>query len=137
MPRQPRLTTTTPIVSSNASAAYYNRRTTEIMTFGDYQDAARRTARADREWETRVSVAGLGLAGESGEVAELIKKLVGHGADEQKTREKVLDELGDVLWYVAEVASTFGLPLSSVAAHNVDKLRARYPEGFVTGGGNR
>jgi NTP pyrophosphatase (non-canonical NTP hydrolase) len=45
-------------------------------------------------------------------------------------REKLRNELGDVLWYVATMASDLGIPLSDVASANVDKLRKRYPEGF-------
>ncbi len=55
----------------------------------------------------------------------------------QKTRqgheldvEKVLDELGDVLWFAGELCDCMGISLEDVARHNIEKLRARYPEGF-------
>jgi len=70
----------------------------------------------------------LGLCGEAGEVAELLKKHLYHG--HPLDREKLRNELGDVLWYVATLASDLGIPLSDVASGNVDKLRRRYPEGF-------
>ena len=70
----------------------------------------------------------LGLCGEAGEVAELLKKHLYHG--HPLDREKLRNELGDVLWYVATLASDLGIPLSDVASANVDKLRRRYPEGF-------
>lgn len=70
----------------------------------------------------------LGIAGEAGEVADAIKKHLfhGHALDVEGLR----DELGDVLWYVATLAKTLGLSLDDVAAANVAKLKARYPEGF-------
>jgi NTP pyrophosphatase (non-canonical NTP hydrolase) len=70
----------------------------------------------------------LGLAGESGEYADLIKKHLFHS--HALDREKARKELSDVLWYVAVAAHQLGFTLSSVAQANVDKLRARYPDGF-------
>jgi NTP pyrophosphatase (non-canonical NTP hydrolase) len=84
---------------------------------------------------------GLGIAGEAGEVADIIKKTLYH--DEplplitHPRREAAREELGDVLWYVAAVASDWGLSLNDVAQGNIDKLRERYPNGFVRGGGVR
>jgi NTP pyrophosphatase (non-canonical NTP hydrolase) len=70
----------------------------------------------------------LGLAGEAGEVCELLKKHWGHGHD--LDQEKLKKELGDVLWYVAALAAQFQIELEDVAAANVAKLRSRYPQGF-------
>jgi NTP pyrophosphatase (non-canonical NTP hydrolase) len=71
----------------------------------------------------------LGLAGEAGEAAELVKKAVlhGHGLDV----DKLAKELGDVLWYVAALATTAGLSLGAIMAANIDKLQTRYPDGFA------
>lgn len=70
----------------------------------------------------------LGLAGEAGEVLDLFKKFwyQGHEPDDVK----VVEELGDVLYYAAMAAAALGVPLSDVANANVVKLRERYPEGF-------
>lgn len=97
------------------------------MTFDEYQKAAQRTSNTVDPDDKLVNGA-LGLAGESGEVADLVKKFMfqGHALD----TEKLLDELGDVLWYIAEVASGLGVTLEQIAQHNVDKLWARYPAGF-------
>ena len=76
------------------------------------------------------SVAGLGIASEAGEVADLLKKHLGHG--HELDREKLKKELGDVLWYVARIAQHFGMGLEDVARANVAKLRQRYPSGFST-----
>jgi NTP pyrophosphatase (non-canonical NTP hydrolase) len=76
-----------------------------------------------------VLIWALGLAGEAGEVADLLKKVHGHG--KPLDREQVKKELGDVLWYVANLADAHGFTLSEVAVTNVTKLRARYPRGFT------
>jgi NTP pyrophosphatase (non-canonical NTP hydrolase) len=72
----------------------------------------------------------LGLAGESGELLDLFKKWIFHGKplDEEHAKK----ELGDVLWYCAEIAHSFKWDLDEVMQMNVDKLKARYPEGFST-----
>jgi NTP pyrophosphatase (non-canonical NTP hydrolase) len=70
----------------------------------------------------------LGLAGEAGEFADMMKKHVGHG--HPLNRDKAKKELGDVLWYLATLADGLGLRLSDVADSNIEKLRARYPDGF-------
>jgi NTP pyrophosphatase (non-canonical NTP hydrolase) len=93
-----------------------------------YQQAARRTSRSDQELDMRLMVAALGLVGEAGEVADQIKKIVGHGHPVNPAH--LIEELGDVLWYLAEIAGLFGGSLGSAAVVNVRKLEARYPEGF-------
>lgn len=75
-----------------------------------------------------VAVFALGIAGEAGEVADLIKKHIGHGHELDKS--KLVRELGDVLWYVAGLATVLGVPLSEVAQVNISKLSKRYPNGF-------
>lgn len=82
----------------------------------------------------------LGLTGEAGEVANTVKKLSRDDAGlmTNERREKIIDELGDVLWYIAATASEVGLKLQDVAAYNVRKLRNRYGadgNGKVTGQG--
>lgn len=78
----------------------------------------------------RLAINALGVAGEAGEVADLVKKHVGHG--HALDRDKLAKELGDVLWYVAALAHDIGIDLSTVAALNIEKLRRRYPDGFST-----
>jgi NTP pyrophosphatase (non-canonical NTP hydrolase) len=102
----------------------------ERLSFGAYQQAAERTAnRKDVDTvEKRLANFALGLAGESGEACDLVKKHLFHG--HHLDRDKIKKELGDVLWYIATMAHTLGMRLEDVAQANVDKLRARYPEGF-------
>ena len=96
------------------------------MNLHEYQERAQRTARKDHP--LRLVVAALGLVGEAGECSELVKKHVGHGHGLDSV--KLCAELGDVLWYVAELASAAGLTLDEVAEANIQKLQARDPEGF-------
>lgn len=90
-----------------------------------YQQEALRTA-----GDIRPEILGLGIAGEAGEVADLLKKHLGHG--HPLDREKLIKELGDVLWYVAVLANWAGATLDEVAQVNVAKLKVRYPNGFST-----
>jgi NTP pyrophosphatase (non-canonical NTP hydrolase) len=99
-----------------------------VTTLDEYQTAAGRTAPQGLMDEKQIAVFALGIAGEAGEVAELIKKYVGHG--HPMDRDKLCKELGDVLWYVSALARSLGIPLSEVAQVNVAKLMKRYPEGF-------
>jgi len=73
-------------------------------------------------------VSALGLAGEAGGFANLVKKMTAY--DHTVDPRVVADELGDVLWYVAEAASSCGLNLGEIASQNVAGLSERYPEGF-------
>lgn len=76
----------------------------------------------------------LGLAGESGEVADLVKKWLFHGSySEEPPRERLTEELGDVLWYLQWLCCCLGITLDTLMAANMKKLRERYPERY--GGG--
>ncbi len=101
-----------------------------IETLNRYQVEALRSAASSADPAWRKNILALGLAGEAGEVIDLMKKEIGHGHPADPL--KVAVELGDVLWYVANLADAYGLSLSDVATMNIDKLRARYPEGFST-----
>ena len=70
----------------------------------------------------------MGLCGESGEAIDLMKKHLyqGHELD----REKLIKELGDVAWYLAETAWALDIPLEDILRGNLDKLKKRYPQGF-------
>lgn len=70
----------------------------------------------------------LGLTGEAGEVADIIKKHVFHGHDMDK--DEIIKELGDVCWYVALLSYAIDIPLEDILQKNIDKLKRRYPEGF-------
>lgn len=75
-----------------------------------------------------VIMASLGLSGEVGELNDMIKKWIFHQSDMDITHAK--KELGDIAWYLACMAYSFGWSLDEILQMNVDKLRARYPDGF-------
>lgn len=102
-----------------------------LLTFRQYQEEAERTLPPIERGETpnsRLAVMTLGLTGEAGEVAELVKKYLGHG--HYLHSDRLEWELGDVLWYIAALASSRGLSLERIARENLSKLRTRYPNGF-------
>jgi NTP pyrophosphatase (non-canonical NTP hydrolase) len=98
------------------------------LNMDEYQKLAERTSGAGKNGERRMIIAALGLAGESGEFANMVKKLTAHGHNIPV--EDLADELGDVLWYLSEAATACGLSLNEIARMNVAKLHARYPDGF-------
>jgi NTP pyrophosphatase (non-canonical NTP hydrolase) len=100
------------------------------VTFNEYQILAESTARrTDKDtYKERFCNFGLGIAGEAGEVADYLKKIVFH--EHAIDLDKLEKELGDVMWYVATIASTVNLKLDDVAEANIEKLKKRYPEGF-------
>lgn len=98
------------------------------MTFNDYQKEALRTASNAGNSLPRVLNGALGLCGEAGEFADILKKhyYQGHDLDEGH----LAKELGDILWYVAVAADALGIDLDTIAEMNVLKLQDRYPDGF-------
>jgi len=99
------------------------------MTFDEYQTLALRTA-ANTANDRLLLNGVMGLCGEAGECIDILKKhtFQGHELD----RDKLVDEMGDCLWYLATLAQGLDVALSDVARHNVEKLQKRYPEGFET-----
>ena len=95
----------------------------EKVSFDEYQQHAFNLISADGK-KDMVLNGVLGLAGEAGECCDIVKKVKfqGHTMD----KEHLIEEIGDVLWYVAETASGLGVSLSDVAQYNLDKLHKRY-----------
>ena len=107
------------------------------MNFSDYQKAAAKTA----IYPQRLEVVGLmytalGLAGESGELANKIKKMLRDNLAKEDIREFAKKELGDILWYIAETANQLGLDLDEIAEANVAKLASRKDRGALGGSGD-
>ena len=100
------------------------------MDFNEYQELALKTAADFYDIRTALGITALGLTGESGEVSDIVKKILGHG--HELDVEVITKELGDVLWYIAVMASALGVSLEDIAQGNIDKLKARYPNGFST-----
>lgn len=97
------------------------------MTANEYQKLAMRTINVEQS-EDRLLNAVFGLMGEVGEVTDMVKKIWWHGHDIEKP--KLLDELGDVLWYVVLATDALGETLEEVMNRNIIKLKTRYPDGF-------
>lgn len=104
--------------------------TLSIMGFMFYQHEAMRTKAHYMSKQEQIINGALGLAGEGGEVCDLIKKHLAHGHILQV--EDVEKELGDILWYIAEICDALGLDMGIVARKNIEKLVERYPQGFST-----
>jgi NTP pyrophosphatase (non-canonical NTP hydrolase) len=107
-----------------------------MMTFDEYQQAARKTAvYPDSQ---RVVYPALGLAGEAGEVANKVKKIYRDDAGQVtfERRQQVAGELGGVLWYVAAICSDLGLSMDDVAAQNIAALASRQERGVLRGDGD-
>lgn len=98
------------------------------MTANEYQKLALRTARKDLDSTQLLLNGALGLAGESGEVVDAIKKHLfqSHWLD----RSELVKELGDVAWYLAIAAHAIGYDLDTIFKMNIEKLIDRYPNGF-------
>lgn len=98
------------------------------VTFDAYQRLAMRTSNPDLSPDSHLLNAMLGLAGETGECCDLVKKCFYQ--DGRDIGDSLFDELGDCLWYLAEAATAMRWSLGDIAEHNVEKLRKRYPDGF-------
>ncbi|WP_337845119.1 nucleoside triphosphate pyrophosphohydrolase family protein [Thermus sp.] len=106
------------------------------MTLEAYQEEAKKTALYPEAH--RLLYPTLGLVGEAGELANKVKKVLrDHGGVlTEEAREALLLELGDVLWYVAQVATDLGVSLEAVAQKNLEKLRSRAERGRIGGSGD-
>lgn len=100
------------------------------MTINEYQKLAMTTLNPALDKKDVLINGVMGLCGESGEVIDIVKKHLAQGHELDK--EKIIKELGDVAWYMAEIATVLDVELEDVLAQNIEKLKKRYPEGFST-----
>jgi NTP pyrophosphatase (non-canonical NTP hydrolase) len=107
------------------------------MDLSDYQARSRATA-VYPDAGDNLLYPTLGLCGEAGEVAEKVKKMIrdDDGVLSDERREALSKELGDVLWYVAQVSTEAGLDLDAIAAANIEKLLARQRRNVLSGSGD-
>lgn len=107
-----------------------------ILTFNKYQQMAAKTAVYPKEYT--VSYPALGLAGEAGEVCNKIKKVYrdDKGKLTEERRAEIVSELGDVLWYVSQLAKDIGVPMEQIAVKNIEKLAKRMEENKLQGEGD-
>lgn len=99
-----------------------------IETPEDYQKLATRTLNEELDYDEVSKMLALGLAGEAGEVADMLKKAIYH--EHPLTQDELAKELGDVLWYLSNLAYICGIPLTQIMELNIEKLQKRYPKGF-------
>ena len=102
------------------------------MTFGDYQIEARKTAIYPDEH--KIVYPALGLAGEAGEVANKVKKML---RDNNFKREDVAAEVGDCLWYIAALCRDLNFDMTDLAQRNLNKLNSRMERGTIQGSGDK
>jgi len=107
------------------------------MDFNDYQTKSRKTAKYPPIGHP-VIYPTLGLTNEAGEVAGKIKKIFRdkNGVIGESEREALKGELGDVLWYLAQVCTELDLSLDEVAGYNIEKLYSRLERGKIGGDGD-
>lgn len=107
------------------------------MTFKEYQKISRRTAIYPNAGENFIYPV-LGLCGEAGEVAEKIKKILRDdgGVVSEEKKEELKKELGDVLWYISQLATELGVSLEDIAQANLKKLLSRKKRGALKGSGD-
>lgn len=98
------------------------------MTINEYQKLAMTTLNKDLSNKDVLINAVMGLCGESGEAIDIVKKHLHQGHELNK--EKLIKELGDIAWYLAEACFALDVELETVLTMNIEKLKKRYPEGF-------
>ena len=110
---------------------FYNR---SDLTLSEYQNAAATTAIYPAS--VQILYPTLGLAGEAGEVADKVKKIIRDDKDTPEYRTEIAKEIGDVLWYCAVLADDLGYDLQQIADMNIWKLKERMASGKIRGDGD-
>lgn len=98
------------------------------MDFKQYQAAADRTLKTGDNLAFDLNHMALGVAGEAGELVDCIKKHTVYG--KPLNEENLAEEIGDALWYLANICNLMGWNLAAIAESNIDKLRTRYPDKY-------
>ena len=104
------------------------------MEFNDYQNQAKNTAIYPKD--KAVVYPALGLAGEAGEVANKVKKVLRDGTEIKDVSKDIASEIGDCLWYISVLASDIGWDLESIAKLNIEKLTYSANRGKLSGSGD-
>jgi|TARA_R100001460_G_scaffold45080_2_gene82096 NTP pyrophosphatase (non-canonical NTP hydrolase) len=110
---------------------YYKEVYKDMMSLGQYQSAAAKTAMYKHNH--KILYPALGLAGEAGEVANKVKKML---RDDNLDKNAIASEIGDVLWYAAMLSKDLNIELHDVAMKNLEKLYDRKERGTIQGDGD-
>ena len=110
---------------------YYKEVYKDMMSLGQYQSAAAKTAMYKHNH--KILYPALGLAGEAGEVANKVKKML---RDDNLDKNAIASEIGDVLWYAAMLSKDLNIELHDVAMKNLEKLSDRKERGTIQGDGD-
>lgn len=107
------------------------------MDFNEYQKLSKQTAFFPKEIKPFIYI-GLGLAGESGEVVEKIKHVIRdkQGVISEEDKKGIANEMGDLLWYMTQLATELNYPLEKIASMNIEKLFSRKERGTLKGRGD-
>ncbi|MDP3957041.1 MAG: nucleoside triphosphate pyrophosphohydrolase family protein [bacterium] len=107
------------------------------MDFQEYQKQVKKTSIFPEDGHAFV-YATLGLSGETGEVAEKVKKIIvnKNGVISEESKEEIKKELGDVLWYLSQLATELDLSLEEIAEENMRKIHDRMKRGVLKGNGD-
>ena len=117
---------------NNVMWEYYSQETGRSMSMNDYQALAAKTAIYSLQHQ--ILYPALGLAGEAGEVANKVKKMI---RDNKFDRDGIAAELGDVLWYVSALARDLNIDMQDLAMQNLEKLYSRKERGTLGGNGDK
>lgn len=104
------------------------------MNLTEYQNESKKTAIYPREFSTFYPA--LGLAGEAGEIANKVKKIMRDGTKSDAMRDGLLAEIGDCLWYLSALATDLNADLGEIASDNIKKLNDRQNRGVIAGSGD-
>ena len=110
---------------------YYKEVYKDMMSLGQYQSAAAKTAMYKHNH--KILYPALGLAGEAGEVANKVKKML---RDDNLDKNAIASEIGDVLWYAAMLSKDLNIELHDIAMKNLEKLYDRKERGTIQGDGD-
>lgn len=100
------------------------------MDINEFQRRSIRTLNNDLTWEEQVSNMIMGLAGESGEIADHIKKVFYQG--HELNRKHLAEEIGDLMFYIVNLSTLYDLSMENILDYNIEKLKKRYKNGFTS-----
>lgn len=104
------------------------------MNFNEYQEMTKQTAKYPQD--KALEYLTLGITSEAGEVADKVKKIIRDGGSLEEKRKDIMGEVGDVLWYVAQIGLVIGFSLEEIAKKNIEKLLDRKERNVISGSGD-